>query len=98
VGGPKGFRAVKQAVVQALLDGDYQHESRNDIREKNLLSIGAVSPTFVAGLVRASRGTDYECSPLHRKHQIDCHLIRTRGWYVKFYFLEPGTVFISVHQ
>jgi len=98
VNGPKGYRAVKQAVLQALLTGDYHCQSRGDIDVKNLLATGSVSPAFVAGLIKASRGTDYACSPLHGKRSINCHLIKSRGWYVKFFFIEPDTVFVSVHQ
>lgn len=89
---------MKRAVIQALLAGDYLSEARDDIDVKNLLALGAVSPTFVAEIISASCGADYSCSPLHRKPQIDCHLIKARGWYIKFYFLDPDTVFISVHQ
>lgn len=28
---------------------------------------------------------------------ITVHVLKTTGWYIKFYFLDPSTVFISVH-
>lgn len=89
---------MKRAVVEALLAGDFQHFSRRDIDVKNLLAMGAVSPSFVEEVVISSRGMDYVCSPLHGNRRIDCHLIKSRGWYIKFFFLDPDTVFISVHQ
>jgi len=26
------------------------------------------------------------------------HVLRRHGWYIKFYFIEPETWFLSVHQ
>ncbi|MDH0866380.1 hypothetical protein [Mitsuaria sp. GD03876] len=98
VAGPKGYRAVKQAVLRALQSGEVQHEVRENFDEKNLLGCGEVSVDEVISIVKASRGTDYSCSPLHADASCDCHLLKTRGWYVKFYFLEPHAVFISVHR
>jgi len=89
---------VKRAVIDALLSGDFQFAARRDLPLKNLLAMGMVSPTFVADIIRSSRGGDYACSPLHGKHTIDCHLIRSQGWYIKVYFLEPDTWFVSVHK
>lgn len=96
--GPKGFKAVKRAVIAALECGDYEHVAREDIEVKNLLAIGAVSADLVIEVIKASRGTDYECSPLHANGRVNCHLIKARGWYVKFYFIDPATMFISVHR
>ena len=96
--GPKGFKAVKRAVIDALEEGSYQHEARGAVDVKNLLATGEVSATEVLDVIRRSNGTNHECSPLHRNATIDCHLIKASGWYVKFYFVEPTTIFISVHQ
>lgn len=93
----RGFMAVKRSVLEALDSGAYQHEARGSIDTKNLLATGEVSAVQVAHLVRRSSGTEYTCSPHHRNPKVDCHIIRTRGWYVKFYFLDPETMFISVH-
>lgn len=95
---PKGFKAVKRAVIQALQDGDYQHEARASVDVKNLLATGEVSAAEVIDVIKRSNGTNYYCSPLHTSAKIDCHLIKAGGWYVKFYFVDPTTIFISVHQ
>ena len=52
----------------------------------------------VIDVIKRSNGTNYECSPLHKSASIDCNLIKAGGWYVKFYFVDPTTIFISVHQ
>ena len=95
---PQGFKAVKRAVLAALHCGDYHHEARNHINVKNLLATGEVSAQDVADVIRRSDGASYVCSRLHADLAIDCHVIRTRGWYVKFYFADPFTIFISVHR
>lgn len=94
---PKGFVAVRQAVLAALQRGDYQHEARGSIDVKNLLATGEVSPEQVMAVIRRCNGTQHECTPHHRMPKVECHVIRSQGWYVKFYFLDPVTVFISVH-
>ncbi|WP_343630011.1 hypothetical protein [Roseateles sp.] len=89
---------MKRAVIASLQCGDYEHEARADLDVKNLLATGAVSADFVVDVIKASCGADYECSPLHANGRITCHLIKARGWYVKFYFVDPATMFISVHR
>ena len=91
------FNAVKKAVMLALAAGAYQHEARGDIDVKNLLATGDVSATEVMALLRKSRGTEHQCSPHHFDSSITVHVIKTGGWYLKFYFIEPDTWFISVH-
>ncbi|ALV05410.1 hypothetical protein [Roseateles depolymerans] len=94
----KGYRAVKLAVIAALESGQYQHEARGSIEVKNLLATGDISANDVIEIIKRSSGVNYVCSPLHQDSKLDCHLIRSCGWYVKFYFVDPMTVFISVHQ
>lgn len=95
---PRGYKAVRKAVVAALMHVDYQHEVRDGIDVKNLLSTGVVTAGKVIDIIKRSDGTGYECSRLHKNIAIDCHVIKAGGWYVKFYFLDPATIFISVHQ
>jgi hypothetical protein len=95
---PHGFKAVRAAVVAALLEGTYQHEARRHVDVKNLLATGEVSAVDLADLLRRSDGAGYTRSPLHGGLNIDCHIIRASGWYVKFYFIDPVTIFISVHR
>lgn len=93
-----GFSTVKQEVIEALLSGDYGHEVRGDIDIKNLLSTGAVTAAAVVDIIKRSRGGDYACTPHHLAAEIDVHVITREGWYIKFYFLDPQTTFISVHK
>ncbi|WP_323830544.1 hypothetical protein [Pseudomonas sichuanensis] len=94
----KGFKAVRRAVIAALEAGDYLHASRGDIEVKNLLATGAVTAAQVIDVILACNGTHYRSSPHHTVASVEVHLIRWHGWYIKFYFLEPDTWFISVHQ
>lgn len=95
----EGFRAAKRKVMDALLNGTYQHETnRLGIATKNLLSTGAVTAKEIRDLIERSRGQDHMISPHHTDGSIFVHVIRREGWYVKFYFLEPDTIFISVHR
>ncbi|WP_449433967.1 hypothetical protein [Pseudomonas putida] len=93
-----GFRKAKRAVIDALESGDYQHVARGDIEIKNLLATGAVSAAQVAGCIRGCDGTHYSSSPHHVVAELEVHVLRRHGWYIKFYFIEPQTWFVSVHQ
>lgn len=95
---PRGFKAVRARVIAALLCGAYQHEARNHIDVKNLLATGEVSAGERVDILRRCDGFGYSCSPLHGGVAIDCHVLRASGWYVKFYFISPTTIFISVHR
>jgi hypothetical protein len=93
-----GFRKARRAVIAALESGNYQHVSRGDIEVKNLLASGGVSASEVAHIIRSSKGAHHSSSPHHSVTTIEVHVIRRLGWYIKFYFIEPDTWFISVHQ
>lgn len=93
-----GFKLVKEKVIAALLQGSYEHEVRMDIDEKNKLQNGEVTAQFVIDLIRKSTGNDYSSSPHHQDSRVQVHVIEKNQWYVKFYFIDPATVFISVHQ
>ena len=92
-----GFREVKSKVVADLLAGNYQHEVRNGIDDKNLLATGEVSREWVAELLKSARGHEYQSSPHHQAPSVTVYVVKTRTWYIKFYFY-PHTLFISVHQ
>ncbi|MDH0645884.1 hypothetical protein N5D48_03770 [Pseudomonas sp. GD03858] len=94
---PKGFKAVSCAVIAALESGSYLHVSRGDIEVKNLLALGAVSADEVIDIVRVCNGSHYS-SPHHAVPAIEVHVLKRHGWYIKFYFIEPRTWFLSVHQ
>ena len=93
-----GFKLVKEKVITALLMGTYEHEVRVDIDEKNRLQNGEVTAQFVIDLIRKSTGNDYSSSPHHQDSKVEGHVIVKNEWYIKFYFIDPSAVFISVHQ
>ena len=97
-----GFKSVKAKVLDCLERGDISHEQRGDIDIKNLLATGQVSPSKVAEILGRARGDSYSSSPHHLADSIDVHVVKTRyagkEWYIKWYFVDPSSVFISVHH
>lgn len=69
---------------------------------KNLLEVGDIGTEDLIQILKKSRGNEYESSPHHMDSSIDVHVVKTRysseQWYVKWYFVEPDVVFISVHH
>lgn len=94
----KGFKDVRKELLAALHQGRYQHESRKDINIKNQLATGEVAPETVGLIVQGCQGGEHSWSPHHFDTSVDVHLIKRQGWYIKFYFLDPLTIFISVHR
>ena len=97
-----GFKEVKKKVISCLNSGYVSHQERSDIDVKNLLSTGKVTLGDVAAIIGSSRGDDYSSSPHHFDDSVDVHIIKTthagKDWYVKWYFVDPSSVFISVHN
>lgn len=97
-----GFKDIKKEVINCLNNGLVLYESRNDIDIKNLLETGFVSNYDVAKMLAQSKGNEYSCSPHHFDLSTDVHIIKIqiqgRNWYIKWYFSEPDSVFISVHN
>jgi len=97
-----GFKDSKQKVIECLNNGLVSHELRNDINIKNLLAIGQVSLEQVTAILKQSRGNSYSTSPHHYDTSIDVHIVKTHysgnDWYIKWYFIEPNCIFISVHH
>jgi len=97
-----GFKAAKKKVIECLNSGYVLHEERNDIDIKNLLATGAVSIDKVTTIIGRSRGDGYTCSPHHIDKEVDVHIIETTisgiNWYIKWYIVEPDSIFISVHN
>ncbi len=96
------FKDVKRKVIECLKEGLILHEVRNHIDVKNLLSTGSISVDYLIEIIRRSRGNNYTCSPHHFYTTIDVHVINTnysgQNWYIKWYFIEPDCIFISVHN
>ena len=97
-----GFKQAKAQLLDCLGEGNVQHDARNDIDVKNLLAVGEVSLDDVAAVVGQSRGSDYQSMPHHQIAGVEVHVISTQcagvSWYLKWYFVEPNSVFISVHH
>lgn len=94
-----GFKAAKRKVLDALLNGRFLHETdRSMIVTKNLLFTGDVTAEEVADVIKLSQGQDHSVSSHHQDGSCLVHVIKRDGWYLKFYFLDPDTTFISVHQ
>ncbi len=94
-----GYKLAKAKVIAALQNGTYSHAvPRSSIETKNLLFTGAVSSEEVCDLIKHSTGSHHHASAHHLDASILVHVIRCEGWYVKFYFLDPATIFISVHK
>jgi len=93
-----GFKEAKRKLLAALANGTYLHEARSGIDAKNKLATGETSAAEVAELVRKSTGNDHSRSVHHADPSIIVHVISRKGWYIKFYFVDPDTWFISVHQ
>ncbi len=93
-----GFKEARRKVLKALADGSYQNAARKSIDVKNELATGAVTSMEVAAIIRRSNGRDHSMSPHHRAQSVTVHVIVREGWYIKFYFIDPDTWFISVHS
>lgn len=93
-----GWRIVKSRVLRDLREGRFVHEARNSIETKNKLATGEVSADFVHGLIAGASGLNHRASPHHAHSSVEVHTVVRAGWYIKFYFLDPDTTFISVHR
>lgn len=93
-----GFRDAKRRVLKALAEGTYLHEARNRIDVKNELATGAITAAEVIAVIARCNGTHHAASPHHADASVDVHVLRRDGWYIKFYFLDEDTTFISVHK
>ncbi|MGO4742531.1 hypothetical protein [Serratia quinivorans] len=97
-----GFRAVKKLAIRCLQQGAYDHEVRGNIDVKNLFATGQVDENRVIELIRKTTENEYQYRPHHQDAATDVHILRPWKagcyWYVKFYFMEPDIIFISVHQ
>ena len=93
-----GFREAKKRVLEALISGSFIHAIRDRIDEKNLLHTGDVSAEEVVEIITRCNGTHHTETPHHTIATTTTHVLKSDGWYIKFYFIDQDTVFISVHQ
>jgi hypothetical protein len=93
-----GFNDAKRQVLAALKNGTWRVEARQHVDAKNKLATGEVSVDELVKVIGRSRGQDHAMRPHDRDQAVTVHIIRKDGWYIKFYFIEPLTFFISVHE
>jgi hypothetical protein len=98
LGNRMGFREAKRRAIEALRNGTYQIAERHEIETKNLLYGKTVSEEEVIQVIGQCRGQHHEMRPHDTVKDIDVHILRKDGWYIKFYFLDPETFFLSVHR
>jgi hypothetical protein len=99
------FKEVRRKVIDALWDGRFSHEERDQAEGKNLLARGDVSPDDVVMLLNRCRGDQHRTSPHHADATQTVHIFKPTAasgrWYIKCYVVEMDgieAVFISVHQ
>jgi hypothetical protein len=96
-----GFKDAKRQILTCLKSGNILHDQREDINIKNLLATGKISMSDVTNIISQTRGNEYESSKHHVINELDVHIIKTsfkgKDWYIKWYFVEPNSIFISVH-
>lgn len=97
-----GFKDVRSKAIESLEAGKTQSEERPDIVEKNLFKTGVVTAADVVALLKHTRGDQYRVVPHNIVSGIEVHIFEPvkEGveWHIKFYFLDPNCVFISVHK
>jgi len=86
--------------IDCLKSGRIQHAIKRSgkIDDKNHLAVGAVSVEEVIELINSTKGDEFETSYHHVMTELEVHIFKPRGWYIKCYFIEPDIFFISVHR
>ncbi len=97
-----GFKDVITKLIRCVKEGAYDHEIRKNIEVKNVFISGDLSTNELIEIIKCTTGNDYQKSKYHGDNSIDIHIIKpiknSKKWYIKFYFFDPRTVFISVHE
>lgn len=97
-----GFRETKARAIKCLEELTFDHEPRADRHLKNLLYTEAVTPAEVKEMILCCGGTEHTPGFHDMDRSIPIHILKPKGkydgWYIKFYFVPDGTMFISVHQ
>ena len=103
-----GLREIRKRAIDAIRLGRVQHESRNEVDEKNLFLTGEVTSEQVIQMLNACKGGQYHSSPHHAVKNVEVHVFKPETtlekgspkekWYVKLYLLDPDVWFISVHR
>ena len=94
-----GFKEVKERAIECIKCDQVRHVER--YLDKNLFASGAISPEEMIQIIGSCRGDCYETNK-HHFLDTDVHIFKPRGkydgLYIKFFFVEPDILFISVHQ
>ncbi len=102
MGSKVGFLDARRRVIDCLRNQAFDHEPRRDINQKNLLHTGQVTSDEVVKMVVYCNGKDHSVSPHDLDRSVDVHTLKPKGkfdgWYIKFFFVPNGTMFISVHH
>ncbi len=97
-----GFKDIRRQVLNCLLSGNILHETRQSIDVKNLFATGQISVNEVSLIIARAKGTEYEQSKHLAVSSLNIHILKTQCggqyWYIKWYYIEPNSVFISVHH
>lgn len=95
-----GLKDVRTRAISCLISGRIQHETHRsgNIDEKNLLVTGKITVDEVIELMNATNGSQFETSNHHTIIDLEVHIFKPKGWYIKCYFIEPDIFFISVHK
>jgi hypothetical protein len=99
-----GLTEVRKKALDCLDKGQVLHEARvgGKVDSKNLLQIDKITIDEVKELINKTKGGQHTHSPHHLDKSIDVHVMKPVkdkvAWYIKFYFIEPNLIFISVHK
>lgn len=94
-----GFKEIKKQAIDCIKCDHIKHIERD--LDKNLFADGLISSDEMIKIISSCNGDCYECSK-HHFMDIDVHILKPNGrydgLYVKFFFIEPDVIFISVHK
>lgn len=97
-----GFKEARKKAILCLIEGYVDHEVRNSIDTKNLLHTGELNNRDVIELLKQTNGTQYQTNQHFWDSSIQVHIckpvVNDICWYIKFYFIEPNVMFMSVHH
>lgn len=103
-----GLTDARKQAIECLRNGSVEHEARDNIDEKNLLLTGVLTIDQVIKILNCAKGLDYSSTPHKDSKEIEVHIFKPKAklegesknsnWYIKFYFVDPGIMFISVHK
>lgn len=95
-----GLKDIRKRAIECLENGRIQHDTdrAGNIDEKNLLLTGQIKVDEVIELINKTKGTEFETVEHHTVKDLEVHIFKPSGWYIKCYFIEPDVFFISVHE